>query len=66
MSPSTYMRVDAADVKAKAEAVNCYTEFTTRYYFEERMLDALARVRGMDAGFDGLAEAFEVYRQVWE
>lgn len=66
MNPSTYMRVDAVDVKAKAEAVNCYTEFTTRYYFEERMLDALARVRGMDAGFDGLAEAFEVYRQVWE
>ena len=26
------------------------------------MLEALARVRGMDAGFDGLAEAFEVYR----
>jgi LmbE family N-acetylglucosaminyl deacetylase len=66
MNPSTYMQVDAADVKAKAEAVNCYTEFTTRYYFEERMLDALARVRGMDAGFHGLAEAFEVYRQVWK
>ncbi len=66
MNPSTYMRVDEADVKAKAAAVNCYTEFTTRYYFEERMLDALARVRGMDAGFHGLAEAFEVYRQVWD
>lgn len=66
MNPSTYMRVDEAGVRAKAIAVNCYTEFTTRYYFEERMLDALARVRGMDAGFHGLAEAFEVYRQVWD
>ena len=65
MNPSTYIRVEEADVKAKAEAVNSFTEFTTRYYFEERMLDALARVRGMDAGFHGLAEAFEVYRQVW-
>lgn len=62
VNPSTYVRVAESDIAAKAEAVNCYTEFTTRYYFEHRMLEALARVRGMDAGFDGLAEAFEVYR----
>lgn len=66
MNPGTFVRVDEADIKAKAEAVNSYSEFTTRYYFEERMLDALARVRGMDAGFHGLAEAFEVYRLVLE
>jgi LmbE family N-acetylglucosaminyl deacetylase len=66
MNPGTFVRVDEADIKAKSEAVNCYSEFTTRYYFEERMLDALARVRGMDAGFHGLAEAFEVYRLVLE
>lgn len=66
MNPGTFVKVDEADIKAKAEAVNSYSEFTTRYYFEERMLDALARVRGMDAGFHGLAEAFEVYRLVLE
>ena len=64
MNPSTFVRVEEADIAAKSAAVNCYSEFTTRYYFEEKMLDALARVRGMDAGFHGLAEAFEVYRLV--
>jgi len=64
MNPGTFVKVSEADIAAKAAAVNSYTEFTTRYYFEERMLDALARVRGMDAGFHGLAEAFEVYRLV--
>lgn len=66
MNPGTFVKVDEADIKAKSEAVNSYSEFTTRYYFEEKMLDALARVRGMDAGFHGLAEAFEVYRLVLE
>jgi LmbE family N-acetylglucosaminyl deacetylase len=64
MNPAAFVHVAEADIKAKAAAVNCFTEFTTRYYFEERMLDALARVRAMDAGFHGLAEAFEVYRLV--
>jgi len=64
MNPATFVRVSEADIAAKAAAVHCYTEFTTRYYFEEKMLDSLARVRGMDAGFHGLAEAFEVYRLV--
>lgn len=62
MNPGTFVKVSEADIAAKAAAVNSYSEFTTRYYFEEKMLDALARVRGMDAGFNGLAEAFEVYR----
>ncbi|MCC6468043.1 MAG: PIG-L family deacetylase [Alphaproteobacteria bacterium] len=64
MRPAAFVRVAPEDIRAKAEAVNCFTEFTTRYYFEETMLDALARVRAMDAGFHGLAEAFEVYRLV--
>jgi len=64
MNPGTFVKVGEPDIAAKAAAVNSYSEFTTRYYFEEKMLDALARVRGMDAGFHGLAEAFEVYRLV--
>jgi len=64
MNAACFVRVGATDIRAKAEAVNCFTEFTNRYYFEERMLDALARVRAMDAGYDGLAEAFAVYRLV--
>lgn len=66
MNAACYVRVAPTDVRAKAEAVNCFTEFTNRYYFEERMLEALARVRAMDAGYDGLAEAFAVYRLVVE
>lgn len=66
MNPAAFVHVGPADIRAKAEAVNCFTEFTTRYYFEEKMLDALARVRAMDAGYHGLAEAFEVYRLVVE
>jgi len=62
VAPAAFMRVEAADIAAKAAAVGCFTEFTTRYYFEPQMIEALARVRAMDAGFHGLAEAFEVYR----
>jgi len=66
MNAACYVRVGPEDIRAKAAAVNCFTEFTNRYYFEERMLEALARVRAMDAGYDGLAEAFAVYRLVVE
>ncbi len=66
MNPVAFVRVGPDDIRAKAEAVNCFTEFTTRYYFEEKMLESLARVRAMDAGFHGLAEAFEVYRVMVE
>jgi LmbE family N-acetylglucosaminyl deacetylase len=60
-----WLQVSEADVEAKIAAVNCYSEFTTRYYFEPEAIRALARVRGLDQGAGHTyAEAFEVLRLV--
>jgi LmbE family N-acetylglucosaminyl deacetylase len=60
--PNAFVAVDEADIAAKVAAINAFTEFTTRYYFEPDAIRALARMRGLHAGTAGLVEAFEVYR----
>jgi LmbE family N-acetylglucosaminyl deacetylase len=58
-----WMPVDDADVDAKIAALDCFSEFTTRYYFEPEAIRALARVRALDhGGGHRYAEAFEVLR----
>jgi LmbE family N-acetylglucosaminyl deacetylase len=60
--PNVFVELSDADVAAKIRALNCFSEFTTSYYFEADAIKSLARVRGLDAGFFGLCEAFELYR----
>lgn len=60
--PNTFVRASDADIEAKIAAVQRYTEFTTRYYFEPEGIRALARMRALQAGHSGLVEAFELYR----
>jgi LmbE family N-acetylglucosaminyl deacetylase len=59
--PTVYVEVGSDDVEAKIVAVNAYSEFTTRYYFEPEGIRALARSRALQAGYIGFAEAFELY-----
>ncbi|MBF0380232.1 MAG: PIG-L family deacetylase [Magnetococcales bacterium] len=60
--PNAFVQLEQADVNAKVSALQCYSEFTTDYYFEQKVLESLACVRALHAGFFGYAEAFEVYR----
>jgi LmbE family N-acetylglucosaminyl deacetylase len=60
--PNVFVDVSDTNLEAKIRALNCYSEFTTRYYFEPDAIRALARVRALDAGYSGTAEAFELYR----
>ena len=62
VSPIGYVRVDQEDIDAKVRAINQYSEFTTRYYFDAKMIEGLASTRASHAGFSGYAEAFEPYR----
>jgi LmbE family N-acetylglucosaminyl deacetylase len=60
--PNVFVDISEADMEAKIAALGCFSEFTNRYYFEPEALKALARVRALDAGYFGFAEAFEMYR----
>lgn len=62
--PNVFVDVSEADLTAKTRALKCFTEFTNRYYFEGDNIRALARVRALNAGYSGNAEAFELYRMV--
>lgn len=58
---TTFVEVTEEDVKLKTLALNCYKSQMPRPYFEENMVRALARSRGLQCGKE-LAEAFETYR----
>lgn len=60
--PQAFVKVALDDVDAKQQAVDAFSEFTNRWYFEGTLLRALAQVRAAHAGWAGYAEAFEVYR----
>lgn len=62
--PCAFFDVDEEDLRAKQEALQTYSEFTTRYSFEPDVIRSLARVRAMDAGHFGFCEALEVYRLI--
>jgi len=59
--PDVFVEVRPEDVETKIAALNCFSEFTTRYYFEPEGIRGLARTRALQAGYSGLAEAFELY-----
>jgi LmbE family N-acetylglucosaminyl deacetylase len=48
--PTVFVDVEERDLEIKANAVNCFSEFDNRYYFEP------------EAGYFGFVEAFELYR----
>lgn len=60
--PNFFVKVGDEDIHAKAVAVQKFSEFTNRYYFEEDGIRALAKVRALNAGFNGFAEAFNILR----
>ena len=60
--PNAFVNVSQKDIAVKIAAANTFTEFSNRYYFRPEVLRSLARVRAIQAGYLGYAEAFEVYR----
>jgi LmbE family N-acetylglucosaminyl deacetylase len=56
-----FIRVSAAALEAKLQALECYRSQQERPYFSEDFVRALAIVRGMQVGCQ-YAEAFEVLR----
>jgi len=60
--PNVYVDVDETHLEAKAAAINCFSEFDNRYYFEPDAIRSLARMRALQAGYFGFVEAFELYR----
>jgi len=61
-TPNCFFEVEEKNLEAKVKAVNAFSEFTNRYYFDPEVIHALARLRATQAGYVGYAEAFEVYR----
>jgi len=62
--PNVYVKLSEADIEAKIRALNHFSEFTNRYYFEADVIKSLSRMRALDAGFFGLCEGFELYRLI--
>ena len=60
--PNVFVDIDEPALQAKIEAVQCFSEFDNRYYFEPDAIQGLARMRALQAGYFGLVEAFELYR----
>jgi LmbE family N-acetylglucosaminyl deacetylase len=60
--PNCFISIDEKNLLSKIKAINCFSEFSNRYYFGPDQIRALSVVRALDAGFDGYVEAFEVNR----
>jgi len=59
--PQVFVNISDEDIKAKMTALSAFSEFTTTYYFQEDVIKSQARLRALDAGYFGYAEAFELY-----
>lgn len=65
-NPQVYIEVAHKNLEAKKAAVMCYRsqlQQSAGYYFDERIVEGIARFRGGQSGVE-LAEAFECYRMV--
>ena len=59
-----YIRLNDDALQKKCDAVACYKTQKERMYTSETFLYSLARVRGVQSGREGFAEAFEVLKWV--
>ena len=59
-----FVGLSKKDMDAKVKHVKTYTSQSKRPYMAEEYIRSLARVRGMQSGYDN-AEAFEVIRWRW-
>jgi LmbE family N-acetylglucosaminyl deacetylase len=60
---TTFVKLDASNVKAKCNALACYESQRGRPYMSDDFIRSLARTRGVQIGAD-YAEAYEVIRWV--
>lgn len=60
--PNVFFEISDEDLTVKMQSLNCFKQFTNRYYFNEEMVKSLAKVRASDAGSNTLVEAFELYQ----
>lgn len=61
-NPNVFVDVSMKNVRDKIDALSCFSEFTTDYYFKGDVIQSLAKVRAIYAGYNGYAEGFELYR----
>jgi len=59
-----FIRLEERHVRQKIASLGCYASQKFRTYTSEEFIRSLARVRGVQAGFE-FAEAFEVIRWSW-
>jgi len=60
--PNVFVNISEDNLNEKIKMLECFSEFTKRYYFKEDSIKSLARIRALDAGYYGFAEGFELYR----
>ena len=59
-----YVKISQDSIDAKVNALSCFEEQKSKYYFDKKVIESLAVVRAVNAGFFGYAEAFDVYNLI--
>jgi LmbE family N-acetylglucosaminyl deacetylase len=59
--PNMFVKISQESLDAKVKALSCFKGQVQKYYFDRKVIEALATSRAANGGFLGYAEAFEVY-----
>ena len=62
--PKIFVEISKESLEQKIKALSCFKGQTQKYYFDKKVIEALATVRAANANFLGFAEAFEMYNMV--
>lgn len=62
--PKIFVEISSESLDHKIRALSCFNAQTKKYYFDKKVIEALATVRAANANFLGYAEAFELYNMV--
>lgn len=61
-TPNVFVDITEEHLKAKVKALAAFSEFDNTYYFQEDGIKSMARMKALQAGYCGYAEAFELYQ----
>lgn len=62
--PKIFVEISRESLEEKIKALSCFKAQTQKYYFDKKVIEALATVRAANANFLGYAEAFEMYNMI--
>ena len=62
--PRVFVEISKESLDQKINALSCFKGQIQKYYFDKKVIEALATIRAANANFLGYAEAFEMYNMV--